>query len=258
MKHRKPFILVSGLIIILGMGCSKKDITAYMTSREHFEYAMNFFRKKDYLKAQEQFAVITFKYSGSDLADDAQFYLAESYYYQKDYVSAASEYERLISAYPRSEFVENAMYQVAICYYRLSPNYALDQKFTREALNAIQNYLDLYPRSARRAEVDSLYKLARYKLARKEFENAETYRKISEYEAAVAYYDVVINEYSDTDLVPRAMYGKAYCYYRLKEYEKARLSLQKLTDQFPLERKIIGKALKLSERIRRDVAKAKT
>ncbi len=248
------FLAFTGAALAVS-GCSKKDLTAYMTSKEHFEYAMKFYIKKDYIKAQEQFAVVTYKYSGSDIADDAQFYLAESYYYQKDYVSAASEYDRLISSYPRSEFVEPSIYQLAICYYKLSPGYALDQKFTYEALSAIQNFMDLYPKSAKKQEVDSLYKLVNLKLARKEFENAQTYRKVSEYEAAIAYYDFVINNYYNTEFVPAAMYWKGYCYFRLKQYEKARLTLRKLTEAYPLEKKIISKTLDLVDRINKAEAK---
>ncbi len=254
---KKCFWYLTALTILTGLACSRKDVTAYMTSKEHFEYAMKMFRKKDYIKAQEQFTVITYKYSGSDIADDAQFYLAETYFFQKDFVTAASEYDRLISSYPRSEFIEPAMYQIAICYYKLSPGYALDQKFTYEALNAIQNFMDLYPKSAKKPEVDSLYKLVHHKLARKEFENAQTYRKVSEYEAAIAYYDFVINNFYDTPYTPQSMYWKGYCFFRLNQFEKAKLTLQKITELYPLDRKLVTKTLDLSESIRKAEARHK-
>lgn len=258
MRYKKTYLLILTVLAVLaGLSCSKKDVTAYMTSKEHFEYAMKFYKKKDYVKAQEQFAVITYKYSGSDVADDAQFYLAESYYQQKDYVSAASEYDRLISSYSRSEFVEPAMYQLAICYYKLSPGYALDQKFTYEALSAIQNFMDLYPKSSKKAEVDSLYQLVHLKLARKEFENAQTYRKVSEYEAAIAYYDFVINNFYDTPYTPESMYWKGYCFYRLKQFEKARLTLQKITDLYPLDKKLVTRTLDLFDDIKKEESKQK-
>lgn len=248
---------ISVLILAVFMaGCGKKDETAYMTSKEHFAYAMKFFKKEKYSKAQEQFQVITFKYSGSDVADDAQFYLAESYFFQKDYVLAASEYDRLVSSYPRSEFVEESMYKITICYFKLSPGYALDQKFTYEAKDAAQNFLDLYPKSPRKAEMDSLYLTITDKLARKEFENAHTYRKVTEYEAAIVYYDLVINEYPKSQYAGRALYWKAYCFYKLKLYEKARLILSRLTDQYPLDKKLVNDALDLLDTIRKKEARA--
>jgi outer membrane protein assembly factor BamD len=259
MQRMKSIVLmlIAGLLLFT-TACSKKDVTAYMTSKEHFEYAMKFYKKKDYTKAQEQFTVITYKYSGSDVADDAQFYLAESYYFEKDFVLAASEYDRLISSYPRSEFVETAMYQLAICYYKLSPGYALDQKFTYEALSSIQNFMDLYPKSAKKAEVDSLYQLVHMKLARKEFENAQTYRKVSEYESAIAYYDFVINNYYETEYTPLSMYWKGYCYYRIKQFEKAKLTLQKITELYPLEKDLVSDALDLFDDIKKAESKQKT
>jgi outer membrane protein assembly factor BamD len=257
MKILSRFAILSVVIAILS-GCGKKDETAYMTSKEHFTYAMKFFKKGNYTKAQEQFQILTFKYSGSDIADDAQFYLAESYFQQKDHVSAASEYDRLVTSYPRSEFVEESMYKLAMCYFELSPGYELDQKFTYDALSATQNFLDLYPKSGRKSEMDSLYMLISDKLARKEFENASTYRKVTEYEAAIVYYDIVINDYHTSQYAGQALYWKAYCYSKLKLYEKARLILQKVLDQYPLDKKLVNKTLELIEDVRNKEAKAQT
>lgn len=232
------------------MACGpKKDVTAYMTSREHFEYAMKFFNKKDYTKAQEQFSLITYKYSGSDVADDAQFYLAESYYKQEDYVSASSEYDRLVSSYPRSEFVEAAMYKLVLSYFELSPNYALDQKFTQDALIAAQNFIDLYPKSDRMPEVEKIRQQILDKLARKDYVNATVYRKISEYEAAIAYYDFVITGYSDSPLAVDSKFWKGYCFFRLKEYQKARLILQKFIDDYPARKDLVDDARSIMEKM---------
>ncbi len=239
-------------VVLSVVGCGgKKDITAYMTSKEHFAYAMKYFNKKNYLKAQEQFSLISYRHSGSEIADDAQFYLAESYFLDKDYVSASSEYDRLVTAFPRSEFVEKALYRLAVSYYELSPHYALDQKFTYDALNAAQNFMDLYRNSEHYADVEKIFKNIRSKLANKDYMNATVYRKISEYEAAIAYYDIVIAEHYESSFVPEARFWKGYCYFRLKEYQKASLTLQRFIDDFPLKKDLVNDALELLEDIRK-------
>ncbi len=219
------------MVGLLAAACgSKKDVTQYMTSKEHFEYAMRFFQKKNWTKAQEEFSLVTYKYSGSDVADDAQYYIGECNFKLKDYVSAASEFDRLVTSYPKSEWVEMAMYRLVLCYYDLSPGYALDQRFTLDALNAIQNFLDLFPHSERRSEVEKYHTEIKIKLAKKHFESANIYRKLGEYDAAIVYYDQVITDYYDGPFVTEAQYWKGYCYFKTKDYAKARLVLLRFLD----------------------------
>ena len=43
------------------------------------------------------------KYFGTtDLASNAQFYVAESYYFEKNYQQAVGEYDKLLTGYPKS------------------------------------------------------------------------------------------------------------------------------------------------------------
>lgn len=257
----RKFVFLFTLTALFGLqfvACSKKNVTQYMTSREHFEYAMKFFNKKNYIKSADEFSLITYKFSGSDIADDAQFYLAESYYLQKDYVSASSEYDRLVSSFPRSEFIERAMYRLVICYNELSPGFALDQKFTYEAVQAIQNFTDLYPKSDKKKEVDSLYALIKLKLARKHFESANIYRKVSEFEAAIVYYDQVIIDYYDSPYAAQAKYWKGYCNFQIGEFQKATLIINKLIDDYPQEKNLVAEARKLLVKIKEKEAKERT
>jgi outer membrane protein assembly factor BamD len=235
---------------LLFIACSKKNVTQYMTSREHYEYAMKFFNKKNYIKAADEFSLITYKFSGSDIADDAQYYLSECYFRQKDYVSASSEYDRLVSSFPRSEFVERGMYNLVICYNELSPGFALDQKFTYEAVQAIQNFQDLYPKSEKKAEVDSIFSTIKLKLARKHFESANIYRKVSEFEAAIVYYDQVIIDYYDSPYAGQSKFWKGYCNFKIGEFQKATLIIKKFIDDYPQEKKLIEDAQKLLVKIK--------
>ena len=249
MIFRSKWLSVMGCVLMLTACGGNKNATQFMTSKEHFEYAMKYFKKKNYTKAQEEFSLITYKYSGSDVADDAQYYVAECNYRQEDYVSAASEYDRLVSTFPKSEWVEEAMYKLVLCNYELSPGFALDQKYTYDALNAIQNYLDLYPQSPRKQEVDDKFKEIKLKLAKKEFESARIYRKISEYEAAIVYYDQVISDYYDSPFVGKAKFWKGYCYYKIGEYQKATLILRKFIDEYPTEKELLEEARDILKKI---------
>jgi len=249
MFHRSVSLVLFGSLLILAACGGNKNATQFMTSKEHFAYAMKYFKKKNYTKAQEEFSLITYKYSGSDVADDAQYYVAECNYLQKDYISAASEYDRLVSTFPKSEWVEESMYKLVLCYYELSPGFALDQKYTYDAMTAVQNYLDLYPQNPRKNEVDEKFKEIKTKLAKKEFESARIYRKISEYEAAIVYYDQVISDYYDSPFVGKAKFWKGYCYYKIEEYQKASLILRKFLEDYPGEKELGEEAQDIVKKI---------
>ncbi|HNI12284.1 MAG TPA: outer membrane protein assembly factor BamD, partial [bacterium] len=145
---------------------------------------------------------------------------------------------------------------LALCYIELSPGHALDQKFTYQAQNAIQNFIDLFPRSELRAEMDKHYKVVKDKLARKHFESAQIYRKISEYEAAIVYYDQVITDYYDSPFAMQAKYWKGYCNYKIEEFQKAQILLKKFIDEYPLEKEWVTDALETLEDIKKDELKA--
>lgn len=249
--RRWPHMICIAALMLASCG-GKKDVTQYMTSREHFEYAMRFFKKKNWTKAQEEFALVTYKYSGSDVADDAQFYIGECYYNLKDYVTAAAEYDRLVTAYPKSDWVEMGMYRLVLCYYELSPGYALDQKFTLDAVNAIQNFLDLFPNSERRGEVEKYFTEIKTKLAKKHFESAHIYRRLGEYEAAIVYYDQVITDYYDGPYVAPAHYWKGYCYYKIKDFAKARLVLTRFIEEKGADPEMIKEAKEILVEIGKD------
>lgn len=239
LKHKSYFarwILFSGVLIVClfaGSCGGKKSLTQDMTPKEHFEYAMSLFDKKRYLDAIEQFTVIVYKYAGSEVVDDAQYYLAETYFRNKDYLLAASEYERLFNNYPQSPFVDDALYKTALSYYELSPKFSLDQKFTYEALKAARTFMDFFPSSELFPEVQKIYDQINYKLARKMLRNARTYVSLSEWESAVIYIDLFLERFFDSEFRVDALYLKGYAFFRLRDFNKAEIILSKLNTDFP-------------------------
>ena len=60
-------------------------------------------------------------------------------------ILAAFEFSKLIKNMPVSEFVPQAQFMLAESYYELSPNYTLDQKYTKKAIEEYQAFLDFFP-----------------------------------------------------------------------------------------------------------------
>ena len=86
----------------------------------------------------------------------------------------------------------------AYCYYLDSPIYSLDQDNTTKAIEALQYFITLYPKSDRVAEAGKLIQNLRDKLEQKSYENAKLYLTISDYQAAVISFNNTLRDYPDT------------------------------------------------------------
>ncbi len=202
------FVMV--MITVLMSGCTSANKTNINTEDpdKAFDIAMKSYNAKDYTQAVEDFSLIKIKFSGSKNIDKAQFYLGMSYYKREEYVLAAYEFENLLKNYTSSEFQVEARYMLAMCYYSLSPDYFLDQTYTRYAIIEFQNFLIINPKDKKVPEVEAKIKELRNKLALKEFSAGLLYLKMDRYRAAQVYFENVLTEYYDTDYADDASYNK--------------------------------------------------
>ena len=212
--YRSNIIIVSVIlilfVILLGLfGCVGKKVNlSAMTPEEQFEYAKKFFDKKDHYNAKMQFTIVVLNNPGHRIIGKAQFYLAESYYYLKEYILAVGEYEKLIRSLATSEYVDDANYKIGMCYYKLAPNYGLDQEYTMKAILQFQLFLEEFPDSELKFEVENKLSECRNKLAKKEYKTGELYRKMGYPRAAIISFNVVLEKYYDTPYIDDALFWK--------------------------------------------------
>ncbi len=221
------------LIVLLLMACAGVKPQPDWTAEQYFHYAKKLFDDEDYFEAANEFTVITLRYPGSTVADSAQYYLGESHFKMKEYLIAAAEFEKLINNMKRSQLIPLAQYKLALSYYMLSPRPELDQEYTRRAIREFQIFIEDYPTHP--LKDDALKKIAelRAKLALKEFKNAEIYRKMHEYKAALIYYDQVLTDYYDTEWADDAQFGKIRVYLEIPDYTAVKKEIEKFKEQFP-------------------------
>lgn len=92
---------------------------------------------------------------------------------------------RIPPAFRRSPFLEESEYYFAKGFYYLSPKPENDQSFTFQAMQAISEYLDRYPKSQKRDELLENMVELRQKLYDKAFLNAKLYYDVGYYNSAV-------------------------------------------------------------------------
>ncbi len=224
--------------------CRSQDLIRPGDSLEvAFEKAKSQFEDENWSDAARSFETVISIGRGTDIGQEAQFLLAESYFNNRRYLIAASEYERYASFYPRSERREKVDYKAGLSYYQMSPRYRLDQTYTRTAIENFRLFNSRYPNSERRSDVNEYITEMREKLARKQYTAAEFYMRTNRYNAAAVYFDLVIDDYPETEWAEKALVDQiqAYILYadnsvraRQKErYEKAVESYDKYMQLFP-------------------------
>ncbi len=96
--------------------------------------------KREYRKAIAAFKAFVKKYPGSDLADNALYWLGESYYVTQDNANALKAFERVLADYPESDKAAGAL---------LKKGYILDAMGKRDqARQVLKQVQSRYPGSS--------------------------------------------------------------------------------------------------------------
>lgn len=232
----KKFNLISILLslIILISGCAgskeaKSDEPAKeKTYLERFEDGVKAFEEKKYYKSVDEFTFVVFNAPGSDIADDAQFYLATAHFEMKEYLVAIDEYQQLLRRWPASDLYEETRFKIAECYFNQSPGYQRDQQYIDKAIAAYQNFIDEYPFSDQRPNAEKRIKELRTGLATKIYEAGNLYMVLREWNAAIITLQEIVDSYYDTDLLNDTYLDIATSHSKLKQREDMIVALAKV------------------------------
>lgn len=232
LKYYIPLFALLAAVIISGCSSSKTSINTDDPVKA-FDIAKRKFDRGDYVDAIEDFSFIKIRFTGTEISDKVQYYLAYSYYNQKEYMLAAYEFDNFLKNFPLSELYPDGKYMMGATYYALSPKFSLDQEYTKEALTELLVFTELYPQHKNVPDAEKKIKELRNKLAYRDFYTAENYMKTDNYKAASLYYQAVYDNYIDSDWADDAMVGQAEAYINGRKYEEANKVLEKFYKLFP-------------------------
>lgn len=236
--------LLAILIIVLGSCKSKfEKLKASNDNTKKYKEALRYYNKKDYGRALELFEDLVQRYRGREGAEDLYYYYAYANYKQRDYTSARYHFKTFADTYPSNTRAEECRFMSAYCYYLDSPIYSLDQENTTKAIEALQLFINLYPKSDRVAEAGKLIQNLRDKLEEKSYANAKLYYTISDYQSAVIAFNNTLRDYPDTKyaeelefLTIKAQYQFAQNSLETKQEERYAQAIEyanQFTDKYP-------------------------
>ncbi|RKY94396.1 MAG: outer membrane protein assembly factor BamD [Ignavibacteriae bacterium] len=221
------------LIVLAVWRCSSSLNTTDFGPEERLNYAISLYEDEDYQDALTEFQALLLQYPGSIIVDDTQYYLGMTRYQRDEYIVAAYEFSKLIRNMPASEFVPKAQYMLAQSYYQLSPNFNLDQQYTKKAIVELQAFIDYFPLNEKVAEAENQIIELNKKLAKKEYNTAVIYEKLEYYKAAIKYLNNVIDTYHDTQYAAMASYKKILLLMDREREDEAYAEMKKFLLLYP-------------------------
>lgn len=212
-------LLVLSLVII---SCS--DFNKIMKSDDH-EYkkdkAIEYYLAAEYLNAVMLLEDLLPFYKLSVEGEKLYYYYCKGNYELGDYYLASYYFRRFINLYPSSIYTEECQFLSALCSVHNSPEYALDQTETLNALDQLQIYIDMYPESERIDTCNIIMDKLHFKIETKKFESAKLYYHTENYKAAVVAFNNIISKY------PNSIYKEEVLYFTvLSTFELAINSIE--------------------------------
>jgi outer membrane protein assembly factor BamD len=188
-------------LLIITLGSCKSKYEKLRTSNDNakkYSEGIKLYNKKEYTKALGLFDDLVTRYRGRAEAEDLFYYYAYTNYKLKDYTSARYHFKTFAETYPSSARAEECRFMAAYCYYLDSPIFSLDQENTTKAIETLQLFINLYPKSDRVAEASKLIQNLRDKMEEKSYANSKLYFTIGDYQAAVISFGNTLRDFPDT------------------------------------------------------------
>jgi len=160
--------------------------------------ANEYFDKKDYQHANELYKELMPIMKSTRNYEILFYKYAYTFYYQKDYLDGSYYFKNFTEYFPSSKNAEECEYMSALCLFKYAPKYQLDQSNSVKALEALQSYVNRYPKSDRTKDANDLIDETRKKLEMKMVDAAQLYYNIYQYKAATIAYKSVLRVYPES------------------------------------------------------------
>ncbi len=210
-------LLTAVILMVFSTGCNKefRKLEKSEDWKKKLDGAMRYYEAEDYYRATillEQILPIT---RGMPEGEQVQFYFAYCHYRQGLYILASHHFKTFYETYARSEFVEEARFMYAHSLYLDSPSYNLDQTSSFEAIRAMQNFINRFPRSQYREQASDAINELQTKLERKAYEASKQYLKLSWFKSAIVAFENFKDDFPDSEFNEEIAFLKIEAIYKL-------------------------------------------
>lgn len=254
-------LLITGTTL---MACS--DYRKLLKSNDwekKYDAAIEYYETGDYYRANALLEQILPIIKGSKKAEIANFYYGYTYYYQEQYLLASHYFKSFYDTFNRSEFAEEARFMFGYSLFLDSPRYNLDQTSTKEAIIAMQGFINRFPNSEFVPKADAALNGLRSKLERKAYEKSLLYYDLKKYmtgeylKASLVEFGNFQDDFSGSQYTEEIQYLEIEAMHALAEISIYSLRVERYREAIDFYENFIGtyndsKYLKKAERIYTD------
>jgi outer membrane protein assembly factor BamD len=157
-------------------------------------------------EAVDYFAEVERQHPYSEWSRRAILMQAYAHYEANQYDDALSDADRFIQLYPGSPSAAYAFYLKSVCYFEQIMDVGRDQGSTRNALAALREVVQRYPKTAYARDAKVKIDMVNDQLAGKEMAIGRWYLNQGQPLAAIGRFKTVIDRYQTTSHTPEALY----------------------------------------------------
>lgn len=196
-----------------------------------FEGAKKLYEQKKYIKAITLLENVAPNFKGTDKSEEVLYLTAKANLDNKDYLFASGYFSTYTKTFPRGKYADECWYSVGYCAYKDSPDARLDQTPTLEAIQAFDEYLQIFPNGVRAADAKIYLNELHEKLAYKSYLNAKLYYDLGNY-LGNNYLSATITANNSLKDYPNSKYKEQLSFLILKaKFKQAELSVSSKKEQ---------------------------
>ena len=182
-----------------------------VTEQQDYSFAMGLYRDGQYELALQQFSSFLKNYPNTQHVEEITFLSGECLLQEKMYDSALSQYQKILNDYPNSVYFNRAKLRIGEAWLQLDK---LER--SEKILKGILTNND-------GAEIDGE---AAYKLG-------QLFAEKEDYGNAIKYFQLSYEGYGGSGIADYAMYGSAWSFGKLGDFEKSRDKFAELLSTYP-------------------------
>jgi outer membrane protein assembly factor BamD len=224
---------VASLWLLLAAGCVSGPRYQQMSPAALHALGQAELDSGDYRDAITALDRLILMYPDYEQIAEARFLLARAYFEDGQYLLAADEFLRFLERHRGHLMAPEAALSVCRAYVALSPIPPRDQQYTRQAYGVCRDVHLQYGAYPVAAEAEAFATEMRSKLAQKDYDNAQHWYRRRAYDSAIVYWEMVVEQFSDTEWAPRALRGISCAWQKIGYEDDAEEARMRLLNSYP-------------------------
>ena len=239
---RAVALVLAGLSLTLWSGCGAASAPKLPAAGSAdadkflFDRGTEALTKKKWLEAREYFRRLVDTYPQSPYRAEAKLGLGDSYIGQNTVESnilAINEFHEFLTFFPLSDRADYAQYRIGLAHFRQMLSPQRDQTATKEALAEFDAFIQRYPTSKLRPDVEKLQRQARDRLSESEFEIGLLYSRMKWCPGAIERFKGLLAQDPGFTSRDSVYYYLGECLERMNRSAEALPYYDRLVTEFP-------------------------